>query len=205
MKRQFVRLRFPLWLVGVAALTIWVWYVVSDVLGSNLLAAPAAVAFAGFALLAGPPYKVPPNRWVTRLHRVPREVRRSMKFFGRITLWRKEKVEMPGKRFAFFRTLALLSAIMVFAGACLLPYFRRRFTEGLPNDMSVVLSYDPTVATRVYSSDGELICTFSTTNRVRVPIDGVPEHVRRAFIAAEDDDFYSHHGIDPISMVRAGL
>jgi penicillin-binding protein 1A len=205
MKRQFARLRVPLWLLGVAAFTAWVWYVVSDVLGSNLLAAPAAAAFAISAALAGPPYRVPPNRWVTRLHRVPRDVRRSMKFFGRITLWRKEKVEMPGKRFAFFRTLSLLAAIVVFAGSSLLPYIRRRFTEGLPSDMRVVLSYDPTVATRVYSSDGELICTFSTTNRVRVPIDGIPEHVRRAFIAAEDSDFYSHEGIDPIAMVRAGL
>lgn len=205
MLHRLARLRVPLWLCGVTMLTLWVWYVVKDVLGSNLLAAPAATGFALFALLAGPPYRRPPNRWVTQLHRVPRDIRRKMRFLGRITLWRKEKVEMPGKRFAFFRSLSLLFAILTFAGTMMLPYLRQRFTEGLPNDMSAVVNYDPTVATRVYSADDELICTFSTTNRVRVPLDTVPLHVRQAFIAAEDDDFYSHHGIDPISMVRAGL
>lgn len=205
MKRTLARLRVPLWLCGLAALTLWTWYVVQDVLGSNLLAIPAAIAFAAMALLAGPPYKDPPNRWETRRHRVPRDVRKKMRFLGRITLWRKEKVELPGKRFAFFRWFALVSAVLMFSGANFLTYVKRRFTEGLPSDMRVALAYDPTVATRVYSADDELICTFSTTNRVRVPISRVPEHVRRAFIAAEDSEFYSHEGIDPIAMVRAGL
>ena len=118
MKRTLDRLRVPLWLCGVAALTLWTWHVVKDVLGSNLLAIPAALAFAGLALLAGPPYKDPPNRWETRRHRVPREVRKKMRFLGRITLWRKEKVELPGKRFAFFRWLALVGAVLTFCGAC---------------------------------------------------------------------------------------
>src|SRR5207302_467323 len=41
--------------------------------------------------------------------------------------------------------------------------------------------------------------------RVFVPITAIPKRVITAFLSSEDKNFYSHHGIDPISMFRAAL
>jgi len=39
--------------------------------------------------------------------------------------------------------------------------------------------------------------------RIWVPIDRIPEHVRRAFVAAEDKRFFQHHGVDERGLIRA--
>src|SRR6202043_688552 len=38
-----------------------------------------------------------------------------------------------------------------------------------------------------------------------VPIGVIPKRVVAAFLSAEDKNFYSHHGVDPVSMFRAAL
>lgn len=59
------------------------------------------------------------------------------------------------------------------------------------------------VPLRVESADGKLIAMFGETKRTPVRIDEVPLQLRNAFIAAEDADFYSHHGIDLGGILRA--
>jgi penicillin-binding protein 1A len=59
------------------------------------------------------------------------------------------------------------------------------------------------MATLVYSADGELIGEFYLEKRVLVPIERIPEHVRQAFIAAEDRRFWEHPGFDIFGIVRA--
>ena len=54
-----------------------------------------------------------------------------------------------------------------------------------------------------FRHDGTLVGGFYFEKRYLVPIDRIPVHVRNAFIAAEDDSFYRHKGIDPIGIVRA--
>ncbi|MET0289935.1 MAG: penicillin-binding protein 1A [Pseudoxanthomonas sp.] len=55
----------------------------------------------------------------------------------------------------------------------------------------------------VYSNDGRLIGLFGETRRYPVNIADVPQQVKEAFVAAEDSDFYKHHGIDPTGIGRA--
>lgn len=55
----------------------------------------------------------------------------------------------------------------------------------------------------VYASDGRLIGLFGETRRYPVSIKDVPEQVKRAFIAAEDSDFYKHNGVDLTGVSRA--
>ena len=56
----------------------------------------------------------------------------------------------------------------------------------------------------VYYADGKTeMGRFTTTNRDPVAIEKVPEHVQRAFIAAEDRSFYSNRGISPKGIARA--
>ncbi len=63
--------------------------------------------------------------------------------------------------------------------------------------------YQPPVATRVYDKDGGLVGAFFFERRYLTPIRDIPTVVRHAFVAAEDSDFYSHHGIDLTSIARA--
>lgn len=57
---------------------------------------------------------------------------------------------------------------------------------------------------RIYDSSGELVTKIQgTQNRVVVPFEDIPEHVRQAFLAAEDMRFYSHHGVDVVRLFGA--
>src|SRR5207244_661311 len=66
-----------------------------------------------------------------------------------------------------------------------------------------ILHYKPPVTTRIYSDDGTLIGEFYVERRYLVPLERIPQHVRLAFLAAEDADFYRHRGVDPEGMARA--
>lgn len=57
----------------------------------------------------------------------------------------------------------------------------------------------------VYTADGSLIAEFGEKRRKPVTIEEVPLTVRQAFLAAEDDRFYAHPGVDWIAIVRAGV
>ncbi len=63
--------------------------------------------------------------------------------------------------------------------------------------------YRPKLITRIFASDGQLIGEISEERRVVVPIEEVPDYLVQAFIAAEDDSFYSHEGLDYPSILRA--
>ena len=55
----------------------------------------------------------------------------------------------------------------------------------------------------VYARDGKLIALFGETRRYPVDIDEVPEAIKQAFIAIEDNRFYEHHGVDYKGVARA--
>ena len=56
---------------------------------------------------------------------------------------------------------------------------------------------------RVYTADHKLIAEFGEKRRQPVAIENVPEIVKQAFIAAEDDRFYHHPGVDWMALTRA--
>ncbi|MFO0510843.1 MAG: penicillin-binding protein 1A, partial [Gammaproteobacteria bacterium] len=59
------------------------------------------------------------------------------------------------------------------------------------------------VPLRVYSRDGKLIAQIGEQRRIPVTYDEVPEMVRQAFIAAEDDRFFQHAGFDYAGILRS--
>lgn len=65
--------------------------------------------------------------------------------------------------------------------------------------------YRPRVPLRVYTADGHLIGEFGEERRDVVRIAEVPSHLKHAILAAEDEHFYEHVGIDPVGLVRAAL
>src|SRR5688500_12478646 len=59
------------------------------------------------------------------------------------------------------------------------------------------------VPLRVYTSSGELISQIGEQRRNPVRFDQIPDVVKNAFIAAEDDQFFEHHGFDWKGVLRA--
>jgi penicillin-binding protein 1A len=103
------------------------------------------------------------------------------------------------------RWLGYLSAIMLIgvllAGAGVVWVFWE-FGRDLP-DYDQLADYQPPVTTRVHAGDGSLLTEYSVERRVFVPIDAIPRRVINAFLAAEDQHFYDHPGVDPIGIARA--
>ena len=74
--------------------------------------------------------------------------------------------------------------------------------KGLPEYKQLV-DYEPPTATRVHAGDGRLIAEYATENRVFVPIKSIPKRVVQAFVSAEDQNFFTHPGVDFIALARA--
>ena len=72
----------------------------------------------------------------------------------------------------------------------------------LPNYQELS-EYEPAVTSRLYAANGDLIDEFAKEKRSFVPINFIPTHVKDAFIAAEDSNFYHHPGVDLGSIMRA--
>jgi penicillin-binding protein 1A len=77
-----------------------------------------------------------------------------------------------------------------------------QFDHELPDHQRLV-HYQPAIMTRAYAGDGRLLAEYAAERRVFVPIEAIPKQVINAFLSAEDKNFYSHHGVDPLSILRA--
>lgn len=69
--------------------------------------------------------------------------------------------------------------------------------------LDVLTDYRPKIPLRVYSADGRLIGEFGEERRSVVKISDVPALMKQAILAAEDDRFYQHPGIDTTGLLRA--
>ncbi len=65
--------------------------------------------------------------------------------------------------------------------------------------------YRPPQGSHVYSDDGQLVAVFAKERRTVIPVESLPKHVTYAFVAAEDERFYSHQGLDYLGILRAAL
>ena len=65
--------------------------------------------------------------------------------------------------------------------------------------------YRPKIPLRVYTADGVLIGEFGDERRAVVKIADVPMVMKQAILAAEDEHFYQHSGIDYLGVVRAAV
>ena len=107
----------------------------------------------------------------------------------------------------YFRILALmLASVMLitllggYALACSFVYLE----PSLPSTQAM-RNVEMQVPLRIYSRSGGLIAQIGEQRRIPVTYDQIPLVVKRAFLAAEDDRFFEHHGIDYIGVVRAVL
>lgn len=73
----------------------------------------------------------------------------------------------------------------------------------LPTLDKVRKGYEPPQVTRVLSRDGTVLASLFTERRTVVRFGDIPNHVKLAFLAAEDAAFYQHEGLDYLGMLRA--
>ena len=71
--------------------------------------------------------------------------------------------------------------------------------------LEILTDYRPKIPLRVYTSEGHLIGEFGEERRAVVRIQDVPDIMKQAILAAEDERFYQHGGVDAQGVVRAML
>ena len=104
------------------------------------------------------------------------------------------------QRWWFFPVFAALASIvlafLLLAFAAMLAY------PSLPS-LEALTDYQPKIPLRVYSAEGILIGEFGEERRALVKIGEVPDLMKKAILAAEDDRFYEHGGVDYMGVLRA--
>ena len=76
------------------------------------------------------------------------------------------------------------------------------FSSNLP-DYKFLKNYKPSVSSKVYSGEGELVSDFSTEKRIFIPYKAIPNKVINSFLSAEDKNFFTHPGVDAKGVLRA--
>jgi len=71
--------------------------------------------------------------------------------------------------------------------------------------LEALTDYRPRIPLRVFTSDGQLIGEFGEERRTFAKIQEVPAYMKNAILAAEDDRFYEHGGIDVAGFARAAV
>ncbi|HYC35746.1 MAG TPA: penicillin-binding protein 1A [Usitatibacter sp.] len=105
-------------------------------------------------------------------------------------------------RWWFYPALIAVSLALVAAGVGALTVVL--LWPNLPS-LEVLTDYRPKIPLRVYSAEGELIGEFGEEKRALVKVQDVPQVMKAAILAAEDDRFYQHGGVDYVGMGRAAI
>ncbi|MDQ6970572.1 MAG: PBP1A family penicillin-binding protein [Mariprofundus sp.] len=78
------------------------------------------------------------------------------------------------------------------------------FSSNLP-ELSTLSEYRPALVSRVYNDKGELLAEYADEHRILAPFNEIPKQLINAFLAAEDQQFYEHPGINPARILSAAL
>jgi len=92
----------------------------------------------------------------------------------------------------------VISLLLILAGAG----FIYSIVDDLPSIASLK-DYRPSIITKVYANEGQLIDEFYLEDRKVVQVTDLPKFVIQSFVAAEDARFFRHQGIDISSIIRA--
>lgn len=119
---------------------------------------------------------------------------------------KKVVVDNPGKSgFVRYLKLALISFVVLSVIGLLsmmgLVYYLK---QDLPS-ADAIRNYRPIIGTSVYAHDGTRIADFAIEKRLVIPYDRIPPKLVLAFVAAEDQNFFYHFGIDPVGILRAAI
>ncbi|MCC6983805.1 MAG: penicillin-binding protein 1A [Bauldia sp.] len=97
-----------------------------------------------------------------------------------------------------------IGTVLFLTAAAAVAWYVSDLAKGVP-DYDVLAHYEPPVMSRVHAADGELIAEYARERRMYLPIQTIPERLRLAVIATEDQNFYTHPGIDLVGIARAAM
>lgn len=100
----------------------------------------------------------------------------------------------------FFLGILIIFPMVVIA--CMISFYL--MIRDLP-DIYNLKDYRPSISTRIYAENNQLIHEFFMEDRRVLHISKVPKYVTNAFVAAEDTRFFEHKGIDLYGIARAFL
>ncbi len=103
----------------------------------------------------------------------------------------------------FFGLIALGVLAGVLAVVLVVAFFYKT-AQDLP-EIDKIANFNPPQATIVLARDGTALGSLYYEKRFTVPLHQMSPHIPKAFLAAEDDSFYQHQGVDPIAIVRAAI
>ncbi len=118
------------------------------------------------------------------------------------------KEAAPKRPYPLFVRLALglFGGIIGLAlvGVLLLGFALTMAYPNLPS-LEAITDYRPKIPLRIYSADNVLIGEFGEERRNLVHIKDVPDIMKKAVLAIEDDRFYDHGGVDYMGILRAAV
>ncbi|WP_456447569.1 penicillin-binding protein 1A, partial [Thiolapillus sp.] len=94
--------------------------------------------------------------------------------------------------------LGIVTAALIVGGTYL------HFRSELPSTENL-LKIQLQVPMRIFSADGKLIAQYGEKRRDPVNYEEIPQNMVNAFLAAEDQNFFHHYGIDPAGLARAAV
>ena len=103
---------------------------------------------------------------------------------------------------SFLRLLLRLSILGIFGAIWLLAGAYLYLSPNLP-DVETLRDVRLQTPMRVYTRDGELIGQFGEQKRSPLLFDAIPDQFIKSLLAAEDDNFFNHRGIDVMGLARA--
>jgi penicillin-binding protein 1A len=106
------------------------------------------------------------------------------------------------KRWLIYLASVLFGLALV--GALLAAFVFALLYPTLPS-LETLTDYQPKIPLRILSAEGALLGEFGEERRAIVKIKEVPDLMRQAILAAEDERFYQHGGVDYLSVLRAAL
>lgn len=98
----------------------------------------------------------------------------------------------------------LLVFLLASAAVLVLGFAAVLISPTLPS-LEILTDYRPKIPLRVYSADGKLIGEFGEERRAVVKLEQVPKPLISAILAAEDERFFQHGGVDYVGVARAAL
>lgn len=104
--------------------------------------------------------------------------------------------------------IAFIGVAVVGVSGAIGAAFVYRAYERISADLPTVdglKQYQPPVMSRIYASDDRLVAELAKERRIFVPSNAIPDMLKQAFVSAEDQKFWTHHGVDPSAIIRAAL
>lgn len=102
-------------------------------------------------------------------------------------------------KFLLFSFILCFIIGSIFVG-CVILYYSTKLPK-----YTHLKNYQPSITSRLYSSDGILLKEYADEKRLFTTIENIPDIVKQAFISAEDRTFYTNKGIDLNAIMSASI